>query len=190
MALQIHPPTRIVIYDAGAAPNGGIFFPASDVGCAGVVDGEVLTCDTPPVAVVATSEQSLTQALSSLAPRDIVPFYSLSGVKIADDLNDFLEYGWDACLQQSPGPDCAVAAGVIPDGALFWHGTDPENPGALSDNCADFSVGQAGLFVGNVGLGSSDGEEDAPTQWDGLVAECDGSNLPAPAHLICACGQR
>jgi hypothetical protein len=187
MALQIHPPTKIVIFDAG--PTDGAFTAIdSDVSCQGMIDGETLTCDTL-TPVISTSERSLTQALSSLAPRDIVPFYSLSGVKIADDLNDFLEFGWDSCLQTSTGPDCPVAAGVLPDGVFWWHGSDPESPGGLSDNCNDFSSTNP-FYVGNVGLASSAGGESDSSQWDGLVAECDGSNLPAPAHLICACGQR
>ena len=139
--------------------------------------------------VVALSERSLIRALADLGSEGL-PFYSQSGVKIADDLDDFLDGGWDACLQTSPGPDCAVAAGVLPDGAYWWHGANFSDSFQASDNCNDFSAGTSGFFVGNVGIASSDGEGGHPSQWDGLVAECDGSNLPAPAHLVCACGQR
>lgn len=189
IALYVDPPTRIVLYDAGPSPDGGFLgIPQpGHPGCAAALDGSFSCVAVAPF--VSLEEKRLYSALEEIAPFP-VPVVSRSGVQIADDVDALLDGDFDACLQTTPGPDCTVAAGVLPDDTLFWHGASLDGSAATSDNCSDFTDGVTGVRVANVGLSSADGQDGHASPWDGLVAACDGSDLPAPTHLVCACAQR
>ncbi len=118
-----------------------------------------------------------------------VPLRSTGGVKIADDWDEFLNGTWDACLQTTAGPDCATPAGVLPDGARWWHGYDPGPGQELS--CTDWTL--ALILMGNesawVGHSSTDGQAGHPSPWGPEEVECDGfaDDDPAAPHVLCLC---
>jgi hypothetical protein len=183
MSLAIHPPTKLFLFDGGVSATGDF-----DGGvCAQALD-ETSKCG-PVAELVSLQFTPLYFRPPGNLPIPDLPIYSRTGVKIADGWEDFTDGDFDACLQTSPGPDCDVAAGILPDGDVWWHGSAFDGFGETSDNCNDF-LSTADLFRGNVGISSGDGLAGHASPWGNLAAKCDGSDLPAPAHVLCLCYER
>jgi hypothetical protein len=191
-SLAIHPASKIVLYDGGASQTGDLFPilpPPEPHRFSCVAAAAALDLECTAIRPLIYQDDPVWSLFSQVAPGQR-PIVSVSGVQIADDTQDFLDGDWDACLQSSPGPDCAVGAGVLPDGATWWHGFLSDGMGAEA-NCSNWHLAFP-VLQATIGTASADGQSGGASPWGDSEnrAFCDGSNLPDPAHVVCACGQR
>jgi hypothetical protein len=183
--LAIRPPEELIVFDAGPASGFELWMEGPAAQC-GPGNREELTCRRMP-ALVSDSYQAPDFLLASTFsfPQGI-PLRSAGGVQIASDWDAFLNGTWDACLQTSPGPECATAAGVLPDGARWWSGYDPLTGEQV--NCKDWS-NPARMLTSYVGSASTDGSFGHPSPWGPEELACDAfpeSDAGAP-HVLCLC---
>lgn len=185
--LAIRPPKELIVFDAGPADSSQLWSGGPAARCS-PGNSEELTCRRmPAIAVDVYQAPELLLVPDAFSFPANVPLRSVSGVQIASDWETFVAGAWDACLQVSPGPDCAAAAGVLPDGARWWHGYDPATGDAV--NCDDWSNPAIRPLTAHVGSSSTDGSFGHPSPWGPEAVACDAfpEGDPDAPHVLCLC---